>query len=188
MQVNFFESGASGKGRVGLLSQKLHPTVDEAVKDTLVMGTGYANDVYYSMSKRITKTSPRNNWDIAFKTNAFSASILTNNTMGISLYTYPKSDIEPWLVLASPATKVKVASVYPNPVSNFVSFYNSEWTNNSEIQLQVFNTVGQMVINRSFILSGINLQTDLSELQNGLYNARLLNDGVYYNAKILVSK
>jgi len=67
--------------------------------DTIVMGSAYVNDVYYSLKKGITATPPRENWDIAFRTFAMSSSILTNGAAGVVLYAYPKSDTSGWVTV-----------------------------------------------------------------------------------------
>lgn len=63
---------------------------------TVVMGATYANEVYYSLETGVVMTSPRNTWDIAFYTEAFSAGIITNDGMGVELYAYPKAGNEGW--------------------------------------------------------------------------------------------
>jgi hypothetical protein len=194
LQFTFFESGSSmgtGKGRVGIQSRKLYPTEEAIVKDTLVMGNGYLNDVYYSMVQGITKESPRASWDIAFKTNAYSASIITNSTMGIALYTYPKSygeGISAWQSLATPLTKTEKTSVFPNPAKDFVNFVDKSWEQNSEIKLMVYNSAGQLVLSQAQTLNGSGFRSNLGTLSEGLYHARILNNGRYSSAKILVSR
>ncbi len=64
--------------------------------DSVVMGAGYANDVFYSLKNGIVATVPRTDWDIAFHTSVFSAAILTNGAIGIDLYCYPKADTSGW--------------------------------------------------------------------------------------------
>lgn len=66
------------------------------VNDTVTMGAGYANDVFYSMQTGVVKTEPRNNWDIAFYTVRWSAGILLNEGAGAELYTYPLGDTSAW--------------------------------------------------------------------------------------------
>lgn len=67
--------------------------------DSIIMGSTYVNDVYYSLKKGITATPPRENWDIAFRTGIKSSSILTNGAAGVILYAYPKSDTSGWATL-----------------------------------------------------------------------------------------
>ncbi len=66
------------------------------VHDTVTMGPGYGNDVFYSLSSGVVKTEPRNNWDIAFYTSRWSAGIIINEGAGHMLYTYPLGDTSAW--------------------------------------------------------------------------------------------
>lgn len=66
------------------------------VRDTVTMGPGYANDVFYSMSQGVVKAEPRNNWDIAFYTTRWSAGIIINDGTGVQLFTYPGGDTTAW--------------------------------------------------------------------------------------------
>ena len=65
-------------------------------EDRVVMGASYENDVFYSLEDGIVKESPRKNWDIAFGTGVFDATIITNGGAGVKLYAYPKGDITAW--------------------------------------------------------------------------------------------
>ncbi len=64
--------------------------------ETISMGSGYANDVYYSMENGVAETVPRSNWDIAFQTGIRSSTIIINAGAGIKLYTFPGGDITAW--------------------------------------------------------------------------------------------
>ena len=67
--------------------------------DSIVMSTGYINEVYYSLKNGIVKTGPRATWDIAFRTMKRSSSILINDGAGVVLYTYPKTDTTGWAIM-----------------------------------------------------------------------------------------
>lgn len=55
--------------------------------DTLHTGTGYLNNVYYSLENGSAKESAADNWHLAFSTARMSASILTNSAdKGCKLY------------------------------------------------------------------------------------------------------
>lgn len=69
-------------------------TVAQSV--TVNTGASYANDVFYSFENGSVKTVSRTNWDLAFSTNNFSVSILTNNASGTELYTYTSGDTSDW--------------------------------------------------------------------------------------------
>lgn len=66
------------------------------ISDSVVLGPGYANDIYYSFENGVVATVPRTNWDIGFHTTVWTASIITNGAAGVLLYTYPKSDTSGW--------------------------------------------------------------------------------------------
>jgi hypothetical protein len=74
------------------------------VTDTVIMGAGYANEVYYSLADGTKGSVNRKQWDIAFRASRMSASILTNdaannNTIGLNgveLYTYSNADTSGW--------------------------------------------------------------------------------------------
>ncbi|MHC1774981.1 MAG: T9SS type A sorting domain-containing protein [Lentimicrobium sp.] len=63
---------------------------------SIEMGPQYADEVFYSLTNGVIKTSPRSLWDIAFYTNAFSAGIITNDGAGVELYTYPNAATDGW--------------------------------------------------------------------------------------------
>lgn len=73
--------------------------------DTIYMGASYKNEVYYSMSAGNQGAVDRKLWDIAFRANWMSASILTNDGSGVELYTYPKSDTSGWLAVDTTGIK-----------------------------------------------------------------------------------
>lgn len=84
--------------------------------ETLNMGSGYANDVYFSAANGIVSSVPRNTWDIGFQTNIFSATIITNGSSGIKLFTYPSGDTSSW------------KSVSISNVANWAPMNNSDTT------------------------------------------------------------
>jgi len=64
--------------------------------DSILMGEGYANEVFYSLKNGEVKSSPRSDWDLAFSTDPMSSTILVNEGYGIELYTYPLGDKDDW--------------------------------------------------------------------------------------------
>jgi len=71
-----------------------NPIVTKA--DSIAMGTGYAEDVYYSLENGVVQSSPRSNWDIAFSTNPMTSTVLINEGYGIELFAYPNGDLSAW--------------------------------------------------------------------------------------------
>jgi hypothetical protein len=64
--------------------------------DSLSMGSGYANDIFYSFETGEVAAVERENWEIAFFTSGFSVGIITNGGIGIRLYNYPNGDTSNW--------------------------------------------------------------------------------------------
>lgn len=83
---------------LGVLSCKKdeNPPVPQTVTETVSMGANYADDVFYSLSDGIVATEARDNWDIAFGTEARSSSIITNAAGGVELYVYPTDGTWTW--------------------------------------------------------------------------------------------
>jgi len=71
----------------------------ETEKDSVSLGAGYANDVYYSFENGEIHTVERGNWDIGFYTLTWSAGIITNGGIGVELYLYPIFDTVGWTMI-----------------------------------------------------------------------------------------
>lgn len=79
--------GTSGLTQVPMLPQ------------TVVMGQGYANEVYYQFSTYNTTTVARDVWDISFRTTVMSSSILINDGTEAVLWAYPYADTSGWAAI-----------------------------------------------------------------------------------------
>jgi len=67
------------------------------VTDTVILGTGYVDQVWYSLANDEVNRSPKANWDLGFAANGtMSADILVNTTGSGAIWAYPKSDISGW--------------------------------------------------------------------------------------------
>lgn len=71
----------------------------ESTPDTLTMGPGYANDLFYSMSDGLVASVDRAGWDLGFYTSAFSAGVIINEGAGVQLFSYPNGDTTEWATL-----------------------------------------------------------------------------------------
>ena len=79
--------GMSGMAQVPMLPQ------------TVTMDPGYVNEVYYQFSTGNSTTAARDTWDISFRTQTMSSSILINDGSGAALWTYPYADTSGWATL-----------------------------------------------------------------------------------------
>lgn len=67
--------------------------------ETVSMGPGYTNEVYYQFSTGNTATVTRNSWDISFRTMIMSSCILINDGSGVTLWSYPYADTTGWTTI-----------------------------------------------------------------------------------------
>lgn len=65
-------------------------------RDTLIMGPGYTQDIFYSFKDGEVSNIARDTWDIAFFTPRYSAGIIINEGNYVELYTYPNGDASAW--------------------------------------------------------------------------------------------
>lgn len=64
----------------------------QAVNDTVVLGAGYANQVWYSLANDEQGSSAKDNWDIGFDVVNIMSSLHVNTHGGAKLWIYPKGD------------------------------------------------------------------------------------------------
>jgi len=84
------------------------------VSETVSVGAGYANNVYYSLENDEVKTIDIADWDIAFQVAGMSSTIRTNGANGIELYNYAKGDTSHW------------SSIDTAGISGWKKYYNSD--------------------------------------------------------------
>lgn len=69
----------------------------QTVTDTVIMGSGYANQIWYSLPHDEMATQPKNNWDLAFRTSgSMGSSIMVNHSGGGTIWVYPNAAIAGW--------------------------------------------------------------------------------------------
>ena len=80
-------------------------------------------------------------------------------------------------------------SIFPNPTSNLAKF-NLELIHESDVSISIFNLSGQKVINldSQILPSGSHtLEAPVSELPDGMYNARISINGKIQNLRFTVA-
>jgi hypothetical protein len=85
--------------------------------ETISLGAGYANEIYYRLSDGLVTSVPRTNWDIGFSVASREASILTNGAAGVILKVYPAATGWDW------ATLIDTAGYH-----SWTALYNSDTT------------------------------------------------------------
>lgn len=74
-------------------------TQAQTIIDTVSIGTGYTNQVWYSLQNDEQGSSAKNNWDLGFSTAGQGSNILINSVTGVKLWKYPNSDTSGWVTL-----------------------------------------------------------------------------------------
>ncbi|MEN8927235.1 MAG: T9SS type A sorting domain-containing protein [Flavobacteriales bacterium] len=64
----------------------------QAISDSVTLGPGYANQVFYKISDGTKTISSNTDWDLQFFSDLRSASIRTNNGVGVELYATASTD------------------------------------------------------------------------------------------------
>ena len=64
--------------------------------DSVTMGAGYQNQLYYKMGAGIAGSSRVTNWDLAHNSSLRDNALRINHMAGLELYNYPKGDNTSW--------------------------------------------------------------------------------------------
>jgi hypothetical protein len=164
-ELNFTGYGGSGTGKMVF-------TVN-GVADSIILGAGNIDQVYYSLNTRSQiATNIDNDWDIAlFAQGSFSAiPVRVNDVNGVELYVYPKSDISQWNAIGLEESTLNVLSIYPNPASEAFNIAHQS-LGNSTINFSLLNlngqTVKQLAENAS---AGMAVSTfNITDVASGMY-------------------
>ena len=87
-----------------------------AEQDSVEMGAGYANEVFYKLNDGAKNAVDRANWDLAFDVSGFGTAIRINGAAGTELWQYPNGDTADW------------ASVDTAGIGSWTQAYDSEET------------------------------------------------------------
>ncbi|MEZ5016854.1 MAG: T9SS type A sorting domain-containing protein [Flavipsychrobacter sp.] len=74
----------------------LWATAQTTVKDTVSLGAGGANQVWYSLNNDEQAVQAKENWDLAFDTKGVNTGIRINSGAGVELWGYPKGKVSAW--------------------------------------------------------------------------------------------
>ena len=122
-----------------------------SLTDSISMGAGYADEVFYSLENGIVKTSPRSSWDIAFSTDPMSSTVLINEGYGVELYAYPLGDYSAW-----DAIDTSGISEWPVLYNSDTSWYYGAFDRNDlghpDYGWGVYNTTSHDVIGDSLFI------------------------------------
>ena len=123
--------------------------------DSIEMGGGYANDVYYSLENGEILTVDRTNWDIAFYTVTWSAGIIINEGNGVELRVYPNADTAGWSSVDTTGLSTW-PRLYNSPEMWEDGAFNRSATNHPNYGWGVYNTITHDVVGDSIYILTFN--------------------------------
>lgn len=177
-------TGYGGSG-TGVINFSVNGTAD-----SVVLGTGNADQVYYSLETGgSVQTNQDHDWDIAlFAQSSFSAiPIRVNDVNGVELYVYPKADINQWNFVGLEESVMNLVSVYPNPANSAIKLaLASEMT--SDLRVELLNMNGAVVLQQDFSLStGIQeIELPVAQVSRGMYLIRVTSDGYTATSRLMI--
>lgn len=146
----------------------------QVVTDTVSLGAGYANQVWYSLENDEQGNAPKNNWDIAFDASGYGTSVHINSVTGTGLWKYPVADTAGWSTLDTAGL-----STWPNVYNSDTSWALGAFdkgmnlSNPFDLGWGIYNPVTHIVSGDSLFVI---------KLANGSYKKlrmEALNAGVY---------
>ncbi|MEZ5083046.1 MAG: hypothetical protein R2750_06320 [Bacteroidales bacterium] len=131
-----------------LISSK---AIGQMQQDSVEMGPGYANDIYYSMQDGFISSVDRKNWDLGFYTSAWSAGIIINDGNGAELYLYPNADTSGWMSVDT--TGLSTWTVLYNSVDDCeMGAFNINEKGHPDYGWGVYNTINHDVVGDSLYI------------------------------------
>lgn len=157
-------SGSSGGGITQMLVNGVSQTVE--------MGVGYVNRVFFDLDEGVVHSSARNAWDLAFDGDNFGTVIRSNEELGYKLWVYPDGDASLWNenVSVEHHENINFISLHSNPIKQEMHLDISVETEEN-IQIELFSITGQTVLS--------NKQISVSGLQTFSFNVGHLKGGFY---------
>ena len=145
----------------------------QSTAETVTMGEGYANDVWYSFEDGEQGQAPRDEWHLAFDASSFGTSIRINSSVGMQLWLYP-GDVEDFETLDT--TGLDSWQPLYNADTSWAYGAFSHYQNEFDIGWGEYNVVTHVVTGDSLYLaqlpSGEFQKIYIESLESGSYNFR----------------
>ncbi len=145
------------------------------VTDTVSLGTGYANQVWYSLQNGDQGSAPKNNWDIAFDLSAYGASVLANTATGTKVWLYAAGDTADWATLDTAGLSTWPAK-YNSDTSWALGAFNQGQSSTFDMGWGMYNSITHYVDGDSLYI--VKLADNsfrklwIMQLANGIYTFR----------------
>jgi len=134
------------------ISAFLFTNAQTAVNDSISMGAGYANMIYYSLGTGAKVQAPAAGWDLQIWTNLMSASIRTNDGAGAQLYQLQNHDTSAW----SSVDTTGMVPIYNADTSWEISAFNANQTGHPNYGWGNYTGNGNLTGIKIFVIKTVN--------------------------------
>lgn len=147
----------------------------QSVVDTVSLGAGYANQVWYSLENDEQGSAPKNNWDLAFETGGFGTSIHINSVIGTMLWTYPHADTTGWATIDTTGMTAWTAKYNSDTSWSIGAFDKGMVTSNpNDVGWGIYNNITHVITGDSLFViklsNGAYKKLWIKNVINGGYN------------------
>lgn len=137
-----------------------------AVQDSVEMGAGYANEVYYKLSDGQKSATPANNWHIGFSTDAYSSAIISNvglpspgmGQAAMSIYKYPNGTNTSFETVDT-AGMSAWTPIYDDSISFDIGAFNQGATGHPDYGWGTYNMSNHNIVGNSVFILKVGANT-----------------------------
>ncbi|CAI8279593.1 MAG: Uncharacterised protein [Cryomorphaceae bacterium] len=128
-----------------------------AQNNQISLNSGYTNQSFFSMQNGEILNVPNDDWDLAFSTDAFSATIRINDGKGVELYTYHLGDTSSWNNINNSTPNILINPMYNSDTDWDYGAFDTNQTGGFDYGWGVYNLQTHHIIGDSlFLIKSIN--------------------------------
>jgi len=120
-------------------------TVMGQTAETVTMGAGYGNHIWYSFENGEVQSAPKDNWELAFQVSSYGVGIHTNRSIDMEVWKYPNTGIDDWATLDTTGMASNWSKVYNSDESWDEGALNQLPTGTYSYGWGTYNTVSHAV-------------------------------------------
>jgi len=150
----------------------------QPVSDVVTTGTGYADQIWYSLANGEVASAPKDNWDLAFETTGFTSSIRINEQKGMTVYSAPFAVAE-WTELDTNTMASSWEVLHNDPKYWERGAFNLHPAADVDLGWGIYNTITHVVSGDSLyvvkLANGDFKKLKIDNLASGAYNFTYAN-------------
>ncbi len=120
----------------------------QEASDIVTTGSGYAQEIWYSMENGEVHAAPHDNWDLAFQISGFASSIRINGAKGVKLYAAPYTVAE-WAAIDTAGMSTLWNEQHNDPKNWERGAFNTYSTSDFDLGWGIYNFVTHHVVGDS---------------------------------------